>query len=204
MYGGVGGCGTMRVHASPSLNKRGAEAAASGQEVTVRPGQSPVKQPLAVASPSPGAGPAGGASTVQDTDDRIPKDSIYGTIRMKRRQESQAAQAVQQGVHQVGKIFESYRKNISITNQKYCQEAEQDVDSLPPPPADDGYDEGRSLAPRPAPRKGGHNQDVLVRLELLLERSASNSISWKCRQPNFSNISKTPKNLEFNIAVTIS
>ena len=104
MYGGVGSCGTMRVHASPSLNKRGAEAAAGG-EVTVRPGQSPVKQPLAVASPSPGAGPVGGASTVQDTDDRIPKDSIYGTIRMKRRQESQAAQAVQQGVHQVGKIF---------------------------------------------------------------------------------------------------
>ena len=119
MYGGVGGCGTMRVHASPSLNKRGAEAAASGQEVTVRPGQSPVKQPLAVASPSPGAGPVGGASTVQDTDDRIPKDSIYGTIRMKRRQESQAAQAVQQGVHQVGKylnrtekIFRSQTKNI--------------------------------------------------------------------------------------------
>ena len=59
MYGGVGSCGTMRVHASPSLNKRGAEAAAGG-EVTVRPGQSPVKQPLAVASPSPGAGPVGG------------------------------------------------------------------------------------------------------------------------------------------------
>ena len=162
MYGGVGSCGTMRVHASPSLNKRGAEAAAGG-EVTVRPGQSPVKQPLAVASPSPGAGPVGGASTVQDTDDRIPKDSIYGTIRMKRRQESQAAQAVQQGVHQVGKIFGAHRKNISITTKKYLQEAEQDVDSLPPPPADDGYDEGRSLAPRPAPRKGGHNQDVLVR-----------------------------------------
>ena len=117
MYGGVGSCGTMRVHASPSLNKRGAEAAAGG-EVTVRPGQSPVKQPLAVASPSPGAGPVGGASTVQDTDDRIPKDSIYGTIRMKRRQESQAAQAVQQGVHQVGKIFGAHRKNISITNKK--------------------------------------------------------------------------------------
>ena len=42
------------------------------------------------------------------------------------------------------------------------------MDSLPPPPADDGYDEGRSLAPRPAPRKGGHNQDVLVRLDLSL------------------------------------
>ena len=167
MYGGVGSCGTMRVHASPSLNKRGAEAAAGG-EVTVRPGQSPVKQPLAVASPSPGAGPVGGASTVQDTDDRIPKDSIYGTIRMKRRQESQAAQAVQQGV-QVGKIFGAHRKNISITTKKYLQEAEQDVDSLPPPPADDGYDEGRSLAPRPAPRKGGHNQDVLVRNRVLVK-----------------------------------
>merc|ERR1719220_3294224 len=40
---------------------------------------------------------------------------------------------------------------------------EEDVDSLPPPPADDqGYDDGRNLAaPKPAPRKQGHNQDVL-------------------------------------------
>ena len=128
----------MRVHASPSLNKRAqAEASASGlqQEVSngvvVRPGQSPVKQPLATSGGSPCQ------QTVQDTDDRIPKDSIYGTIRMKRRE--------------------------TVANEELAR-VEEDVDSLPPPPADDGYDDGRNLAaPKPAPRKG-HNQDVLVRL----------------------------------------
>ena len=133
IYGGVGNCGTMRVHASPSLNKR-AHAEASGLQeassgVVVRPGQSPVKQPLAASGGSPCQ------QTVQDTDDRIPKDSIYGTIRMKRRE--------------------------NVANEELAR-VEEDVDSLPPPPADDGYDDGRNLAaPKPAPRKG-HNQDVLV------------------------------------------
>ena len=47
VYGGVGACGTMRVHASPSLNKRGQDVGASVDNVSgivVRPGQSPVKQ----------------------------------------------------------------------------------------------------------------------------------------------------------------
>ena len=40
IYGGVGSCGTMRVHASPSLNKRGqSEAGEAGSGVTMRPGQ---------------------------------------------------------------------------------------------------------------------------------------------------------------------
>ena len=123
----------MRVHASPSLNKRGQDEASGLQEasngVVVRPGQSPVKQPLGASGSSPCQ------QTVQDTDDRIPKDSIYGTIRMKRRE--------------------------NVANEELAR-VEEDVDSLPPPPADDGYDDGRNLAaPKPAPRKG-HNQDVLV------------------------------------------
>ena len=76
-------------------------------------------------------------NTVQDTDDRIPKDSIYGTIRMKRRE--------------------------AASNEEMSR-VEEDVDSLPPPPADDGYEDNRNpllAAPKPAPRKG-HNQDVLV------------------------------------------
>jgi hypothetical protein len=63
------GAGTMmRVHASPSLNKR-----AEGQ---------------GSAEMSPRRAAAGGqrspqTNTVQDTDDRIPKESMYGTIRPK-------------------------------------------------------------------------------------------------------------------------
>ena len=47
---------------------------------------------------------------MQDTDDRIPKDSIYGTIRMKRRENAASEELAR---------------------------VEEDVDSLPPPPADD-------------------------------------------------------------------
>ena len=40
---------------------------------------------------------------------------------------------------------------------------EEDVDSLPPPPLDEGGDrQPHLLPPRPAPRKGGHPQDVMV------------------------------------------
>ena len=46
---------------------------------------------------------------MQDTDDRIPKDSIYGTIRMKRRENAASEELAR---------------------------VEEDVDSLPPPPAD--------------------------------------------------------------------
>ena len=118
----------MRVHASPSLNKRVQDGDTSSG-VVVRPGQSPVKQSLGQSSPQ--------TNTVQDTDDRIAKDSIYGTIRMKRRE---------------------------AANNEELARVEEDVDSLPPPPADDGcvYDDARNLsAPKPAPRKG-HNQDVMV------------------------------------------
>ena len=123
----------MRVHASPSLNKRthaeasGLQEASSG--VVVRPGQSPVKQPLAASGGSPCQ------QTVQDTDDRIPKDSIYGTIRMKRRE----------------------------TAAEEVARVEEDVDSLPPPPADDGFEDNRNpLLTAPKPARKGHNQDVLV------------------------------------------
>jgi len=118
---------TMRVHASPSLNKR-----ADG-EVDCRAGQSPVKLPLGQSSPQ--------TNTVQDTDDRIPKDSIYGTIRLKRKETN----------NQV----EGSLQQLSRT--------EEDVDSLPPPPTDDGFEDARQpllTAPKPAPRKG-HSQDVL-------------------------------------------
>lgn len=58
----------FRVHASPSLNKRndGNDSVTSQSPRRVNPGHT---------SPQ--------TSTVQDTDDRIPKDSIYGTIRTK-------------------------------------------------------------------------------------------------------------------------
>jgi len=65
----VSGTGTMmRVHASPSLNKR-----ADGSESCEM---------------SPRRAAAGGqrspqSNTVQDTDDRIPKENVYGTIRPK-------------------------------------------------------------------------------------------------------------------------
>ena len=40
---------------------------------------------------------------------------------------------------------------------------EEDVDSLPPPPADDGFEDNRNpLLTAPKPAKKGHNQDVLV------------------------------------------
>ena len=119
----------MRVHASPSLNKR-VQDGDNSSGVVVRPGQSPVKQAMGQSSPQ--------TNTVQDTDDRIAKDSIYGTIRMKRRE---------------------------AANNEELARVEEDVDSLPPPPVDDGcgvYDDARNLsAPKPAPRKG-HNQDVMV------------------------------------------
>ena len=123
----------MRVHASPSLNKRGQAEAGGLQEasngVVVRPGQSPVKQPLGASGSSPCQ------QTVQDTDDRIPKDSIYGTIRMKRREAA---------AEEVARV-------------------EEDVDSLPPPPADDGFEDNRNpLLTAPKPARKGHNQDVLV------------------------------------------
>ena len=119
---------TMRVHASPSLNKR-----ADGEN-DCRPGQSPVKLPLGQSSPQ--------TNTVQDTDDRIPKDSIYGTIRLKRKETN----------NQVEGSFQQLSRT------------EEDVDSLPPPPTDDGFEDARQpllTAPKPAPRKG-HSQDVLV------------------------------------------
>ena len=129
IYGGVGSCSTMRVHASPSLNKRAVE----GEAGTLRAGQSPAKPPLGQSSPVTAAV----TNTVQDTDDRIAKDSIYGTIRMKRRE---------------------------ATNEELARVEEvEDVDSLPPPPADDGYEDGRNpllTAPKPTARK--HNPDVLV------------------------------------------
>ena len=141
LYGGlVGGGGTMRVHASPSLNKR----SEGDSSIICKPGQSPVKTGLGQSSPQ--------TNTVQDTDDRIPKDSIYGTIRMKRREAA---------AEEVARV-------------------EEDVDSLPPPPADDGFEENRNpLLTAPKPARKGHNQDVLVSSQSLTQSLTALSFSHK-------------------------
>jgi len=76
----------MRVHASPSLNKR---AEGQGQGAEGGRGQGGIGD-----SGSPRRGGGGGgvggqrspanSATVQDTDDRIPKETLYGTIRPKK------------------------------------------------------------------------------------------------------------------------
>ena len=72
--------------------------------------------------------------------------SIYGTIRLKRKE-----------------------ANIQVEGSlQQLQRTDEDVDSLPPPPTDDGFEDARQpllAAPKPAPRKG-HSQDVLVSMFL--------------------------------------
>lgn len=110
---GPGTATLMRVHASPNLNKK-SEAVESQCSSPRRLNASPL------------------TSTVQDTDDRIPKESIYGTVRPK-------------GKHRPLGELEASGGCIP----------EEDVDVLPPPPHDE-EDGGRPLLqpPKPAPRKG--------------------------------------------------
>ena len=61
------------------------------------------------------------------------------------------------------------KRREAASNEEMAR-VEEDVDSLPPPPADDGYEDGRNpllAAPKPAPRKG-HSQDVLVSLMIAM------------------------------------
>ena len=77
---GNAGTGTlMRVHASPSLNKKVAEEE-RGVDTSDSIGQSPRK--FAAAKVSEPKSPQLNC-TVQETDDRIPKESLYGTLRHK-------------------------------------------------------------------------------------------------------------------------
>ena len=57
---------------------------------------------------------------------------------------------------------------------------EEDVDSLPPPPADDGFEENRNpLLTAPKPARKGHNQDVLVSSQSLTQSLTALSFSHK-------------------------
>lgn len=124
----------MRVHASPSLNKKGGAGADEGDS-----NQSPRRIAQGQRSPV--------SNTVQDTDDRIPKESIYGTIRTKGKQRPVAD----------GETI------VALNCHLASRIEEEDMDTLPPPPIDDGFEESKQpllAPPKPAPRKG-HNQDVL-------------------------------------------
>ena len=149
----AGGTNTiMRVHASPSLNKKGAVDPAGDQ---LDAGGSSCPSPKKLLMSSGGGGQRSPqTNTVQDTNDRIPKESIYGTLRTK----GKLARPLTEGEATVA-------PNCHLASRI----DEEDVDSLPPPPVDDGFEEARQplLAPPKNTQRKGPGQDVLVSITIL-------------------------------------